>query len=132
MELMSLTDIAELLGMSRQGADQLVKREVTFPAPAVVLTGRTRAWEREAVGRWARETGRIKLDVIEKLILIALQRSPVPRTTQELQDAIGGGPERATKALTSAQHKGWIGQVQTDDGPCWAISPEGEAALEAG
>jgi predicted DNA-binding transcriptional regulator AlpA len=58
MDLVSLTDIAELLGMTRAGADKLVKRETDFPAPAVVLSGRTRAWDREAVERWARETGR--------------------------------------------------------------------------
>jgi predicted DNA-binding transcriptional regulator AlpA len=58
MELMSLTDIAELLGMTRAGADKLVKRESGFPAPVVVLTGRTRAWDRKAVEKWAREAGR--------------------------------------------------------------------------
>jgi predicted DNA-binding transcriptional regulator AlpA len=59
MELLSLTDIAELLEMTRQGADKLVKRESTFPAPVAVLTGRTRVWKRDDVERWARETGRI-------------------------------------------------------------------------
>jgi len=57
MELLSLTDIAELLGMSRQGADKLVKREATFPAPAV-LSGGTRVWKRGDVEAWARDTGR--------------------------------------------------------------------------
>ena len=55
---MSLTDIARLFDMTRAGADKLVKRESTFPAPVVLLTGRTRGWEREAVERWARENGR--------------------------------------------------------------------------
>jgi predicted DNA-binding transcriptional regulator AlpA len=55
---MSLTDIAELLGMTRAGTDKLVKREATFPPPVAVLTGRTRVWKREDVERWARETGR--------------------------------------------------------------------------
>ena len=58
MELLSLTDIAELLDMTRQGADKLVKRDGTFPAPEV-LTGGTRVWKRADVERWARETGRI-------------------------------------------------------------------------
>jgi len=60
MDLLSLTDIAKLLDMSRAGADKLVKRESTFPAPVAVLTGRTRVWKRADVERWARETGRIK------------------------------------------------------------------------
>jgi predicted DNA-binding transcriptional regulator AlpA len=60
MDLMSVTDISRLLGMTRAGADKLVKRDATFPKPVAVLTGRTRVWEREAVERWARETGRIK------------------------------------------------------------------------
>lgn len=55
-----MTDIAELLDMTRAGAHKLIKRESTFPAPVAVLTGRTRVWEREDVERWARETGRIK------------------------------------------------------------------------
>ena len=52
MELLSLSDIAKLFGMSRAGADKLVKREATFPAPVAVLTGRTRVWHREDVERW--------------------------------------------------------------------------------
>jgi predicted DNA-binding transcriptional regulator AlpA len=60
MDLITVTDIAELLDMTRAGAHKLIKRESTFPAPVAVLTGRTRVWEREDVERWARETGRIK------------------------------------------------------------------------
>jgi predicted DNA-binding transcriptional regulator AlpA len=56
---MGLTEIAELLGMTRQGADKLVRREVAFPQPVAVLTG-TRVWETAAIEKWARETGRIK------------------------------------------------------------------------
>jgi predicted DNA-binding transcriptional regulator AlpA len=52
MDLIGLTQIAEMLGMTRQGADRLVKREPMFPVPVTVLTGRTRVWEREAVERW--------------------------------------------------------------------------------
>lgn len=59
-DLIGLTEIAELFGMTRSGADKLVKRETSFPAPVAVLAGRTRVWEREDVERWARETGRIK------------------------------------------------------------------------
>jgi predicted DNA-binding transcriptional regulator AlpA len=60
MDLLSLTDIAKLLDMSRAGADKLVKRESTFPATVAVLTGRTRVWDREAVERWAMEAGRMQ------------------------------------------------------------------------
>jgi predicted DNA-binding transcriptional regulator AlpA len=59
MELMGLTEIAELLGMTRGGAEKLVKREPDFPPPMAVLRG-ARVWDREAVEIWARETGRIK------------------------------------------------------------------------
>ena len=59
MDLMGLTEIAELLGMTRGGADKLVKREADFPPPTAVLRG-ARVWETEAVEKWARETGRLK------------------------------------------------------------------------
>ncbi|MCU1489661.1 MAG: hypothetical protein JWM85_1066 [Acidimicrobiaceae bacterium] len=55
---MGLTEIAELLNMTRQGADKLVRREPTFPEPTAILTG-TRIWEREAVEGWALRTGRL-------------------------------------------------------------------------
>lgn len=58
MELVGLTDIADLLGMTRAGADKLVKRESTFPVPVGALTGRTRAWKRNEVVQWAKEQGR--------------------------------------------------------------------------
>ena len=60
LDLVSLTDIAKLLGMTRGGADKLVKREATFPPPVAVLSGRTRAWDRDAVENWARESGRLE------------------------------------------------------------------------
>jgi predicted DNA-binding transcriptional regulator AlpA len=60
MDLVGLTQIAELLGMTRAGVHKLIGRESTFPEPVSVLANRTRVWEREAVEKWARETGRIK------------------------------------------------------------------------
>jgi predicted DNA-binding transcriptional regulator AlpA len=57
-DLMGLTEIAELLGLSRQRTDQLA-RQVGFPAPVATLTG-GRIWKRDDVERWARETGRLK------------------------------------------------------------------------
>lgn len=70
VNLMSLTEIAELFGMTRSGADKLVKREATFPAPVTVLTGRTRVWDRDAVENWARKSGRIETwDAVDDLQL---------------------------------------------------------------
>jgi predicted DNA-binding transcriptional regulator AlpA len=60
VDLIGLTQIAELLGMSRAGAHKLIGRETTFPAPVSVLANRTRVWDRADVERWAREKGRLK------------------------------------------------------------------------
>ena len=57
MDLIGVTQIAELLGMTRAGAHKLVGREESFPAP-VSTVGDRRLWNRADVERWARETGR--------------------------------------------------------------------------
>jgi len=57
--LIDINGIAELLGMTRQGAYKLVAREATFPGPEVELAS-GRVWKTEAVKAWARETGRLK------------------------------------------------------------------------
>lgn len=57
--LMGLTEIAEMLGMTRQGVDKLIRRDGSFPPPVAVLTA-ARVWETADVERWARETGRLK------------------------------------------------------------------------
>jgi predicted DNA-binding transcriptional regulator AlpA len=57
--LIDINGIAEMLGITRQGAYKLVARETTFPAPEVELAA-GRIWKREDVERWARETGRIR------------------------------------------------------------------------
>ena len=61
MELVTLADIAEMLDMTRQGVDLLVKREVDFPEP-VAISGpqKVRSWKRADVERWARKSGRLK------------------------------------------------------------------------
>jgi predicted DNA-binding transcriptional regulator AlpA len=56
-DLMGLTEIAELLGLSRQRTDQLA-RQVGFPVPVATLQA-GRIWKREDIEAWARETGRI-------------------------------------------------------------------------
>lgn len=56
--LMGVTEIAQLLGVSRQRVQQLAKTE-GFPEPAARLVGAI-IWNRADVERWARETGRIE------------------------------------------------------------------------
>jgi predicted DNA-binding transcriptional regulator AlpA len=49
--LVGVTEIAEMLGVSRQRADQLAGKYADFPAPEVVLsTGRV--WSRARVEEW--------------------------------------------------------------------------------
>lgn len=55
--LMGLAEVAKLLGLSRQRADQLARTK-GFPEPVAELIG-GRIWQRESVERWARETGRL-------------------------------------------------------------------------
>ncbi len=56
--LVGLTEIAELLGLTCQGVDYLVRNDTTFPEPVAVLHA-GRIWEREAIESWARADGRI-------------------------------------------------------------------------
>lgn len=50
LQLMGLHEIAELIGVSRQRADQLA-RERDFPLPAAELKA-GRIWKRSEVERW--------------------------------------------------------------------------------
>jgi predicted DNA-binding transcriptional regulator AlpA len=50
-------EIGDLLGVSRQRADQLSRLE-EFPEPVAVLSA-GRVWRRADVEAWARETGRL-------------------------------------------------------------------------
>lgn len=56
--LMGLTEIARLLGVSRQRADEIAKKDPGFPKPAAVLTA-GRIWMRGDVEAWAQRTGRL-------------------------------------------------------------------------
>ena len=58
-DLVGVTEIAEMLGVTRQRVDQLVRKDPTFPEPEAEITA-GRIWLREAVESWARKTGRIK------------------------------------------------------------------------
>jgi hypothetical protein len=55
---MGLTEVAALLGVSRQRAHQLSKVD-GFPEPTAKLSAGL-IWLRADVERWARETGRIE------------------------------------------------------------------------
>jgi predicted DNA-binding transcriptional regulator AlpA len=57
--LVGVAEIAELLGISRQRVNAIVKTHEDFPRPEVELAA-GRIWKREDVERWARKTGRIK------------------------------------------------------------------------
>jgi predicted DNA-binding transcriptional regulator AlpA len=54
--LVGLTEIAEMLGVSRQYTDRLVRQD-GFPAPEAVITA-GRIWSRDAIEKWAKATGR--------------------------------------------------------------------------
>lgn len=56
--LMGLTEVAELLGVTRQRAHQLSKAS-GFPEPTARLSAGL-IWLRKDIEKWARETGRIK------------------------------------------------------------------------
>ena len=51
------TEIAELLGVSRQRADTL-SRSKGFPEPIGELAGRRKLWDLKEVRKWANATGR--------------------------------------------------------------------------
>jgi hypothetical protein len=57
VDLVGVTEIGEMLSVSRQRADQLTKFD-DFPAPVGEISA-GRIWEREDVEAWARQTGRI-------------------------------------------------------------------------
>jgi predicted DNA-binding transcriptional regulator AlpA len=57
VEVLGVTEVTALLGMSRQRVDQLSHRDSEFPEPVTTL-GRGRLWEKAAIEKWAQETGR--------------------------------------------------------------------------
>lgn len=57
--LMSATEIAKRLEVSRQYVDKLAKTDPTFPKPTAVLSG-IRVWETDAIEKWAKKAGRTK------------------------------------------------------------------------
>jgi prophage regulatory protein len=55
--LMGVPEIAEMLGLSRQGVYRILERDDRFPEPVATIAA-GRIWEREALERWAAERGR--------------------------------------------------------------------------
>jgi hypothetical protein len=49
--LVGVTEIAAMLGVSRQRADQITRHYADFPSPEVVLSS-GRIWSRVSVERW--------------------------------------------------------------------------------
>ena len=56
--LVGLTEIAEMLGVSRQRVHQISQEDPTFPKPDAVLSAGL-IWKRKAIENWARRTGRL-------------------------------------------------------------------------
>jgi predicted DNA-binding transcriptional regulator AlpA len=57
LDLVSVAEIRELLGVSRQRVHQLIRADPTFPTPVAQL-GVGRIWLRRDVEIWARRVGR--------------------------------------------------------------------------
>jgi len=55
--LVGITEIAAMIGVSRQRVHQLTSEDPTFPAPTAVLSAGG-VWERQAIEEWAERTGR--------------------------------------------------------------------------
>ena len=56
--LVGAAEIADMLGITRQRVNQLVRRDPTFPKPeAELIAGRV--WKRTNVEAWMRKTGRV-------------------------------------------------------------------------
>ena len=56
--LVGATEIAKLLGLTRQRVHQLAALD-DFPRPTAVLSSSI-IWERSAIEEWARRTGRLR------------------------------------------------------------------------
>jgi prophage regulatory protein len=57
VDLVGLTEIGRMLGVTRQRAHQLAS-EAGFPKPAATVAS-GRVWKRQDVERWARKVGRL-------------------------------------------------------------------------
>jgi predicted DNA-binding transcriptional regulator AlpA len=57
LDLVGVTEIAAMLGVSRQRIDQLIRTHPDFPRPVAELVA-GRIWLRPDIETWARRTGR--------------------------------------------------------------------------
>jgi predicted DNA-binding transcriptional regulator AlpA len=58
-ELVGITEIAEILSISRQRVYQLLESDDSFPEPVAVISA-GRIWRRRDVEVWGRATGRLE------------------------------------------------------------------------
>jgi predicted DNA-binding transcriptional regulator AlpA len=58
LDLVGVTEVREMLGISRQRVHQLIRDDATFPKPAAELAS-GKIWFRKDVEVWARRTGRL-------------------------------------------------------------------------
>jgi predicted DNA-binding transcriptional regulator AlpA len=56
-ELVGLTEVATLVGISRQRVLQLIESDPDFPEPAAQMA-RGRVWKKADIVKWAKATGR--------------------------------------------------------------------------
>ncbi len=89
-DLVGLTDIAELMGFSRQYMRKVMVSHQGFPAP--VHEGKTAIWHLESVLRWLRETG------ISQVPLPLLELSAVTRQCN-LQRALAALDHKLQKQI---------------------------------
>ncbi len=57
-ELVGIFEIAEMLGITRQRVDAIVRTHPDFPKPVAELRA-GRIWRRDDVEAWARQSGRM-------------------------------------------------------------------------
>jgi prophage regulatory protein len=58
LDLVGVSEIAEMLDVTRQRVDQLTREDGSFPVPVATLTA-GRIWRRVDVERWAKKVGRL-------------------------------------------------------------------------
>ena len=57
VDLLGVTEVAQLLGISRQRVQQLTETDPDFPEPTATMA-RGRVWSRATIEKWAKATGR--------------------------------------------------------------------------
>jgi predicted DNA-binding transcriptional regulator AlpA len=79
MNLVGLAEIAELLGVTRQRADVVVKSAEGFPEPVATLSA-GRIWDRDAVERWIEER-----NVLMRSVTIHVPRGATPPAPEDVE-----------------------------------------------